>query len=128
MEIKNGFWVCSDELEWGDETCQSHERPKKERRLTGTEWRWGSQWKLFTLILYVAKGTTIGGTRLSFSRNNSHHDHSAKNQSKTASLYSSIPTDVSGKEVEDEMVCFTCTVILPHAHIFQRLEVRGPQT
>jgi hypothetical protein len=32
-EIKNGFWVFSDELEWSDETCQSHERLWTKKRV-----------------------------------------------------------------------------------------------
>jgi hypothetical protein len=30
----NGFWVCSVEMEWSDETCQSHERPWTTKRMT----------------------------------------------------------------------------------------------
>jgi len=43
-------------------------------------------------------------------------------------LYISIPqcTDIFGQEIEDEMVCFICALILSHAHLFQRLEVRRP--
>lgn len=31
-----------------------------------------------------------------------------------------------GQEIEDEMVCFIYTLIFPHTHPFQRLEVRRP--
>jgi hypothetical protein len=46
------------------------------------------------------------------------HDHGAKNQSKTASLYPSIRTDAFGQEIEDEMVCSLCTITRPRAHLF----------
>jgi len=53
---------------------------------------------------------------------NHHHDHRTKDKSKTtASSPLCIPrcTDIFEQEIEDEMVCPICTLMLSHPHLFQ---------
>ena len=46
------------------------------------------------------------------------HDHRTKNKSKTTSLYSLNALTSFRQEIEDEMVCFLCVLMLSHAHPF----------